>query len=217
MVEKNFFFFLLCFLLLSFTSGSEILLEFTRQSGGHTGETTMITTDNTVWQSSIPVYNNGSLYYMEYMFDRQHPAAGWSTGWMGGRQIGAGNFPDYTEYLTVTFAQTKYITRINLFNIMHSSYYSSASVSVSYDGINYVHKGNAEVGNHYLDANYYNYSVNIPVNAVVKSIRYDFYDVHYGPVITEMEIYSDSAGTVPESTSLLCLVAGLIFLYKQLK
>ena len=187
---------------------SEFKLDFTRSSGGHSGQTSMTTTDGTIWTSTVPVYNNGSYYYMEYMFDGLHDAAGWGTGWLGSKLSA-----DYEDSMTITFTEEKYLTHINTFSIMYPSYYSSAALSVSTDGTNYTHKGNVTVGNNNDLSNYQDFSVDIAINEYVKSIKYEFYDVHYGPVITEMEIFSDTnppLSGVPEPASLMLLFGGIV-------
>ncbi len=193
-------FLILLLLLMTFCQAAEVLMTFERQSGGLTGQYSMLTTDGTLWESSNPVYSNSNYYYMQYLFDRQHVEAGWGTGWL------ASNV-NTEKSLTVTFTEAKYITKIRSYNIMHPGYYNDAHLSTSSNGTNFTQRGDIITGTHYNDVNYYNYYVDIVINDFVKKIRYDFFNITYNgcALLTEMEIYTDANYAIPEPAYLLFL------------
>lgn len=203
---------LFCVAIFVFSSSlwaAEYLMTFTRQSGGLTGQTTMTTTDGTIWQSNCPVYANGSYYYMQSMFDGIHAEGAWSNGWLAN---GVG-IPG-PHYLTVTFTELRYVAHINTFPIMYPGYWSDAHVYVSTDGSNFNFVGDVICGNHQYDPQYWNYSVDLTVAQQVKQIKYVFFNEQYGsgqdPVIIEMQIYGNSTPAVPEPTTALLGLLGIL-------
>lgn len=194
---------------MAFCQAAEILMTFQRQSGGRTGESSMTTTDGTLWQSNASVYSNSNYYYMEYMFDRLHDAAGWGTGWLT-------NSGGSDKWLTITFSEARYITKIRSYTIMHPGYRSDAHVSTSADGSNFTQRGDVLTGSHYNDTDYYNYYVDVYVNAFVKTVRYDLFNNTYNgcAVITEVEMYTQNV-PVPEPSYLFFLGFALLWIARR--
>ncbi len=195
---------------LSFSNlfAAEYLMSFTQSSGGLTGQKIMYTTDGTIWESNCPVYNNSNYYYMQSLFDGIHANGAWQNGWLAD---GVGIPKDH--YLTITFPDTRYVTRINTFPIMYPGYWSDAHLYVSSNGTDFNHVGDIICGTHQNDPAYWNYYVGLQVNQHVKEIKYVFFNEQYGsgndPVIIELEIFGDNAITtsVPEpSTSILGII-----------
>ena len=197
----------------SLADASETLMTFTRLSGGHNGEYTMITTDGSVWESNCPVYTPSHNYYMEYVFDGLHPKAGYDTEWCGASSGIA------TPWFSVTFPTEVYITKIRTYPIAGGTgHWASSYVMTSTDGTTYVTQGTIDSEPHIYDADYEEFYVDVIVNDFVKSIKYEFYDMAeaYYTVLPEAEFYTDdSPVAVPEPATLVLVCSAVAALLKR--
>ncbi len=212
-IKRCIMFFVVSCVFASLANASETLMTFTRLSGGHNGEYTMITTDGSVWESNCPVYTPSHNYYMEYVFDGLHPEAGFDTEWCGAT---SGITAPY--WFAVTFPTEVYITKIRTYPIAYANHWASSYVMTSTDGTSYVTQGTVDAEPHIYDADYENYYVDVVVNAFVKSIKYEFYDTagSYYVVLPEAEFYTDdSPVAVPEPATLILVCSGVVALIKR--